>query len=351
MIINNLFTNGNGGEPAIASFSITSDDGFVMESCKTARMPENRHQRALIPGVVALLIFSSVAQAKHMYQYTDEKGIVHFTDIKPGGDVKDVKSTQVRTDHEPLVRVREDGTDADRTMTFVNMAGGPVSVDVDFQDHQNVEAQPALPARIVLAPHSEAGALRITAPAPEKGFSYRLRYTFMPGDFRAQQDDGAQYRVPFGDGESFGVAQAFGGKASHGDKQNYYAVDIVMPVGTPVVAARDGVVMTVDNDFFGAGLDMARYGDRANNIRIVHSDGTMAVYAHLELESARVQVGDRVRAGQVLALSGDTGYTTGPHLHFCVQVNSNMALISVPFEFTGASGRFVPEKGMLLSAP
>ena len=69
---------------------------------------------------------------------------------------------------------------------------------------------------------------------------------------------------------------------------------------------------------------MARYGDRANNIRIVHSDGTMAVYAHLELESAHVQVGDRVRAGQLLALSGDTGYTSGPHLHFCVQVNANM---------------------------
>jgi murein DD-endopeptidase MepM/ murein hydrolase activator NlpD len=124
-----------------------------------------------------------------------------------------------------------------------------------------------------------------------------------------------------------------------------------MPVGTPVLAARDGVVMTVDNDFFGAGLDMARYGDRANNIRIVHSDGTMAVYAHLELESAHVQVGDRVRAGQLLALSGDTGYTSGPHLHFCVQVNANMALISVPFQFTGASGSFVPEKGMMLTAP
>ncbi|HEY4350223.1 MAG TPA: DUF4124 domain-containing protein, partial [Paraburkholderia sp.] len=157
---------------------------------------------------IALVIGATGARAKHMYQYTDEKGIVHFTDVKPGGDAHDVKSTQVRTDHEPLVRVREDGAVADRTMTFVNMAGGPVSVDVDFQDHQNVESQPALPARIVLAPHSEVGALRIIAPAPEKGFSYRVRYSFMPGDFRAQQDEGAQYRVPFGDGESFGVAQA-----------------------------------------------------------------------------------------------------------------------------------------------
>jgi murein DD-endopeptidase MepM/ murein hydrolase activator NlpD len=263
----------------------------------------------IIACAVALILGASVARAKHMYQYTDSKGIVHFTDVKPTEDVKDVKSTQVRTDHGPLVRVREDGTDADRTMTFVNLAGGPVSVDVDYEGHQNVESQPA------------------------------------------QQEEGARYRLPFGSGESFGIAQAFGGKASHSDKQNYYAVDIVMPVGTPVLAARDGMVMTVDNDFYGAGLDMARYGDRANNIRIVHSDGTMAVYAHLELESAHVQVGDRVRAGQLLALSGDTGYTTGPHLHFCVQVNSNMALISVPFEFTGSSGSFVPEPGMMLTAP
>jgi len=123
------------------------------------------------------------------------------------------------------------------------------------------------------------------------------------------------------------------------------------PEGTPVLAARDGVVMTLDNDFYGAGLDMAKYGDRANNIRIVHSDGTMAVYAHLQLESARVRVGQHVRAGQVLALSGDTGYTNGAHLHFCVQVNSNMQLISVPFQFKGAQGDFTPTVGMLLGAP
>ncbi len=301
--------------------------------------------------IVALFGGATGARAKHMYQYTDSKGVVHFTDVKPGEDVQDLKSTQVRTEREPLVRMREDGTDADRTLTFVNSAGGPVSVDVQFEQHRNVQSEPALPVRLVLAPRSEIQGLHIVAPAPDVGFSYRLRYSFMPGDFRAQQDEGARYRVPFGGSSQFGVAQAFGGKARHGDKQNYYAVDIVMPEGTPVLAARDGVVMTVDNDFFGAGLDMARYGDRANNIRIVHSDGTMAVYAHLELESARVHVGDRVRAGQELALSGDTGYTNGPHLHFCVQVNSNMALISVPFEFTGANGSFVPAAGMLLGAP
>lgn len=300
---------------------------------------------------VTLLAGAGSALAKHLYQYTDEHGVVHFTDVKPGDDVDGVKSTLVRTDHEPLIRLREDGTDAERTMTFVNSTGGPVTLDVSFVSSENVQSQPPLPARIVLPPLSETRAVRISALDPQRGFGCQVRYSSMPGDYRAQQDPGARYTLPFPSGMRFPVAQAFGGKASHTDKQNYYAVDIAMPEGTPVLAARDGVVMTVDNDFYGAGLDMAQYGDRANNVRIVHADGTMAVYAHLQLESAKVAVGDRVRAGQQLALSGDTGYTKGPHLHFCIQVNADMHLISVPFEFSGLGGDFTPEAGTLIGGP
>ena len=289
-------------------------------------------------------------QAKHIYQYTDANGIVHYTDVKPGADVAEVKSTLVRTDRQPLVRLREDGTEADRMLTFVNAAGGPVSIDVSVDQNTNAQSEPRLPARLVLAATSETHAVRVTPINPHTGFRYTFRYAYMPGDFRAQADAQARYHLPFPADRQFRIAQAFGGKASHTDAQNFYAVDIGMPEGTPVLAARDGVVMTLDNDFYGAGLDMARYGDRANNIRIVHSDGTMAVYAHLQLESARVRVGQHVRAGQALALSGDTGYTTGAHLHFCVQVNSNMQLISAPFQFTGPQGDFTPAVGMLLGA-
>jgi murein DD-endopeptidase MepM/ murein hydrolase activator NlpD len=300
--------------------------------------------------ILAVLALGAIdASAKHVYSYTDANGVVHYTDQKPADDVSGVKSSLVHTDHQPLIRLREDGTDADRTMTFVNSAGGPVTVDLAFENARNVQSQPALPARIVLPGMSETRALHIGPVDPNASFQYQMRYSSMPGDFHAQQDANVRYHLPFPAREKFGVAQAFGGKASHTDTQNYYAVDIVMPEGTPVLAARDGVVMTVDNDFYGAGLDMAQYGDRANNIRIVHSDGTMAVYAHLELESAKVAVGDHVRAGQELALSGDTGYTTGPHLHFCVQVNTDMRLVSVPFQFTTeAGGDFVPAAGSFI---
>jgi murein DD-endopeptidase MepM/ murein hydrolase activator NlpD len=305
-----------------------------------------RIRNGRIAPAVLLLLSAATVQAKHMYQYTDAQGIVHFTDVKPGDDIKDVKSTRVRTDAEPLVRTREEGLDADRTLVFVNTSGGAVTVELDLDEARNVRSEPQLPARIVLAPRSDTRAVRIIAQNPSAGFAYTFRYRYIPGDFRAKPDENAIYRLPFAQDQRFRIAQAFGGKVSHADVQNYYAVDIGMPEGTPVLAARDGVVMTVDNDFFGAGLDMAKYGDRANNVRIVHVDGTMAVYAHLELESVRVHVGDRVRAGQMLGLSGDTGYTNGPHLHFCVQRNANMALVSVPFQFSGTQGAFTPVAGM-----
>jgi len=303
--------------------------------------------RRLLLFILCAAVCGTVV-AKHVYQYTDAQGVVHYTDVKPGEDIKEVKSTLVHTDHQPLIRLRQSGSDNDQTETFINSAGGPVSVEVAFEVAENVQAQPPLPARVVLPAVSETAAIRISAINPKASFRYQLRYTYMPGDFRAEQSSDAHYRLPFPEVQRFPIAQAFGGEVSHLDKQNYYAVDIAMPEGTPVLAARDGVVMTVDNDFYGAGQDLSKYGDRANNIRLVHNDGTMAVYAHLQLESARVSVGDHVRAGQQLALSGNTGFTRGPHLHFVVQRNADMDLIAVPFKFIGANGEFVPERGMVV---
>ena len=323
---------------------------WVAASCYSGCSPlrSTLSPRVFFALVMVLGLPASDAHAKHVYKYTDANGIVHFTDQKPGDGVEHVESTLVRTDHQPLVTMREDGTDADRTLTFVNSAGGPVSVDLSFVDQANVRADPALPLRVVLPGLSETRATRIGPVVPNASFRYQVSYSTLPGDYRAQQSPNAVYQLPFAHGLQFPIAQAFGGKATHTDKQNYYAVDIVMPEGTPILAARDGTVMTVDNDFYGAGLDLKQYGDRANNIRIAHSDGTMAVYAHLQLESAKVAVGDRVRAGQQLALSGDTGYTSGPHLHFCIQVNANMQIVSVPFNFSAGGAAFQPEPGMML---
>ncbi|MGH8230457.1 MAG: M23 family metallopeptidase, partial [Steroidobacteraceae bacterium] len=122
------------------------------------------------------------------------------------------------------------------------------------------------------------------------------------------------------------------------------------PDGTPVYAARDGTVINVRHDNFRGAADPAMY-DQANVVEILHDDGTIAVYAHLHWESIRVQPGQSVRRGEYIADSGNTGLTTGPHLHFAVIRNAGMKAESVPIEFAGPGGSAIsPQTGMMLTA-
>ena len=89
----------------------------------------------------------------------------------------------------------------------------------------------------------------------------------------------------------------------------------------------------------------------ANVVRILHDDGTYAIYAHLNWNSIRVRPGDRVSRGQYIADSGNTGFSSGPHLHFAVQRNVGMRIESVPVSFAGMQRSSVtPATGMSLTA-
>lgn len=105
-----------------------------------------------------------------------------------------------------------------------------------------------------------------------------------------------------------------------------------------MLAARAGRVMQVQGNFVDHGLDPQRDRDRANFIRILHEDGSMAVYAHLQANGVLVRSGQRVEAGQRIGVSGNTGYSTAPHLHFVVQANSGMQLRSVPVRIVTPQG-------------
>ena len=130
-----------------------------------------------------------------------------------------------------------------------------------------------------------------------------------------------------------------------------YAVDFSMPVGTDVVAVRDGIVFDVAASNFKGGPDAEKYADLANLVRILHDDGTFAVYAHLNWNTIRVSPGDRVVAGEYIADSGNTGFSSGPHLHFAVLRNLGMRVESVPVRFRSASGASVePVMGATLKS-
>jgi len=125
-------------------------------------------------------------------------------------------------------------------------------------------------------------------------------------------DANYEYDLPFKSKEMFLVAQGYDGSLSH---RNQNALDFEMPLGTEVLAAREGIVMDVKQDSYTGCPDIscAKYG---NYIKIIHTDGTIAEYYHIQMNGSKVKAGDTVQKGQTIALSGNTGWSTGPHLHF-----------------------------------
>lgn len=94
----------------------------------------------------------------------------------------------------------------------------------------------------------------------------------------------------------------------HKDKRFHYGVDLRAPMRTKIYAIADGKVVNMES---GSGYGLS--------IKIDHGNGVVSFYAHLS--AWKVNLGDPVAAGQVVALSGNTGLSTGPHLHFGIYVN------------------------------
>ena len=141
------------------------------------------------------------------------------------------------------------------------------------------------------------------------------------------------YRYPWTSGESYRCSQGNNTGGSHQDVQAF-AFDFVLPAGTTVRAARGGVVewfQQTQTSTYNQNAPLSPtnqpYPDNdlqnwGNAVRIRHPGGFTSWYFHLQANSVSVNVGDVVEAGQPIALSGNTGRSTEPHLHFQVQADS-----------------------------
>lgn len=147
-------------------------------------------------------------------------------------------------------------------------------------------------------------------------------------------NDSFVYALPYQKGKSYLVAQGYQSLFSHaGD----YAIDFKMKPGTKVVAARDGVVVYVRENKTTGGVGK-KYVGHGNGITIKHNDGTYAHYWHLQYNGALVSVGDSVQQGQVIALSGSTGFSAFPHLHFEVTRQQQISHHDFPVMFQTKKG-------------
>jgi murein DD-endopeptidase MepM/ murein hydrolase activator NlpD len=129
-----------------------------------------------------------------------------------------------------------------------------------------------------------------------------------------KDDTSFVYSLPYETGISPLIVQGYFGKFSHKERA---ALDFKMKRGTKILAARGGIVVRIkeDGDKGGWSKKLRPYG---NMIIIEHADSSRAGYWHLQKNGALINVGDTVKQGQVIGLSGKTGYTAFPHLHFLV---------------------------------
>lgn len=233
-----------------------------------------------------------------------------------------------------------------------NEGPAPVELSLRYTRLDNAVTDNGAGLTRMVAPRSLAEPLDSVRPAAAGGaFAFAYRYTWRLGDPGAAHDPDAVYRLPFPDGAGYRVTQAYPGPfTSHAESGQQHAVDIAMPVGTPVLAARSGhVVDVVRRHADGRAED--RFRGKANYVRILHADGSFAVYAHLVGYSSNIRIGQFVRAGTQLGLSGNSGYSSGPHLHFAVEKNAAGGELSLPVRFRTEAGIVAARPGMLLRAP
>ncbi len=298
--------------------------------------------RCGISAALALLLlcvsYGGPANAQRMYKYLDANGVWVYSDRRPESGQEYEEEALQATLETPEVQVVQRQTATGLSLFATNTYFGPVQVAYQITALENVSPETPAYGAMLLPARSEIELVSVSRGDERLAMSFEYQYQHIPGDPAARHEPQELYRLPYSPAASYLVSQAHPDKATHYDPSSHHAFDFEMPIGTRVYAARGGIVIDVASDFYQSGTDSNRDGPRANIVRVYHADGTMGLYAHLNWNSIRVVPGQRVARGEYLADSGNTGFSTGPHLHFVVQRNGGGSIVSVPIEFAGIDG-------------
>jgi len=225
-------------------------------------------------------------------------------------------------------------------------AFGTVSARVKLELN-NMELDRETPLRFVFQANETRELFRLKTEDRSKA-TYRFWYWWSHGDYTAQHDTSKIYYVPTTPGKRVEVSQSCNGPFSHiGTRQ--YAIDFPLEIGSAVHAARAGTVIAIKENSNKGGRDKS-FAQHSNYIFIQHDDSTIAAYLHLQKDGAEVELGESVSEQQFIGRSGNTGWSTTPHLHFEVfKPNKNLKWQSIKTVFVTRRGPVVcPTSGVLL---
>lgn len=286
--------------------------------------------KSIITATMLVSCYVNQTLSAEVYKYQNDQGKWVFTDKKPD-ETANFEKLNYKSNAAIKISPKTFIT-TDNNIAIINPFYIPI--EVKFRDsneqlfhHSTVAANST---KIIFHPDLD-----------KSNYSYQ----WLRGDPNASHIN-TYYQTPFSSSFERVITQAFNGSFSHNSPGSQYAVDIALPVGTPIVAARAGVVIHVTDNYVLSGRSKY-FLDKANRVEVLHDDGTYATYAHLSHSSVNVDIGDRVTIGTELGKSGSSGFSTGPHLHFVIRKNSAFNTISVPFQFSDSNGNpYTPITGV-----
>lgn len=236
---------------------------------------------------------------------------------------------------------RGDATDIYVSNTHVT----PVTITFEFQ-LENARLRTSAKTAVCL-PRKKIYVNTVSGKTRNQKWSFTYTYLYKWGSYLARHNKRYKYNIPLAVGEEYLGGQGFGGKISH-TGNSHYAIDMIVDEGTKVYPARPGRVIEVIDHFKENGRTEA-FKKKGNALYILHSDGSIGKYVHFSHEKIFVKVGQGVSRNTLLGLSGNTGFSTRPHLHFEVIIpKSGKEYMSREFSFFDEDGNaYLPKKGVL----
>jgi murein DD-endopeptidase MepM/ murein hydrolase activator NlpD len=227
--------------------------------------------------------------------------------------------------------------------TAINHSNVPYYLSLQFAELNNLKPNQSLEqyAPTIYPNQEKKEILILSTIEPNEGSSFNFNYLYTIGDPKIKIDTEFLYYLPYQHGKRIRVGQGYNGRGTH---SGINAIDFNLAIGDTIYAARQGFVYDIkeDSNKGGNNLSFEKYG---NFIYVYQPDGTLGKYVHLKQNGSLITIGDSISIGQAIGLSGNTGYSSGPHLHFTVVHNENFIAKTLPVSFLNYKQQgFIPQE-------